>query len=1041
MSKLTTNEDDATKTQTTTLLEDVKKANTLISGLSGPCDEWVAAWDRDKANHSPDAQTWGDEYLTQRIAEAATKLLRELLEGNKDDFDTWLSRFDEQFPAGITDPRFKTGVNAARDKLVVEHRKTSKAYEKTHMDELLKTLPGDWRDRLEELWGKVKWESSVEMERQTQVQRKLKERMDASVASIQKTLLPKDWESAFIKAQEGYTDDDKAAALESLKAAKLARDQTALQALVQKISQNADSSTWATALDNYKDFDADLTAGYKEKLDQGHKIVQGAAARHTTLLTAIEAFQPAAEVCSQTSEVGTWRIKQDAVVLQWTQERDSCREDASRRLSEWGLSSLPALDKAVPSIESKQAEARKAIAKGVADAQDKVTQWEEQLSRAIQQKLTVDWGTQISPPNDFWQRKAGKLQVIYNQFSPKVVVWQDETKRSLEETTTDATVTQKGIQSRAEALRKEIHASFQSLIPTRPGVVCEQALMSSLNVAESALFAEVKAQGDQRLQSESVQREENRRQREVERKALEQVLQQERRRAEELRRESQNAASRSEKKRQLERDIQKTKAINDRAERNIAKMDKGERPDEAPESTCACLGSLAVLVTTLLTVLLLRYTLSPAAEQLDRVQFYTVSHEPWKGKDVDAAYQSANRDRRVEMQAKLWNATLCNAEGSASPACSCAYGILSGIPLSNATSSSYTLRGPTFARASAWAGASLSIPPPDALAACNRVHHHHATVKLEPQLVLSRMGLVIFLVLLLCLERLLSIVPTSSSPEAKEQKKRNKAEVVAGVINRVLQGPNKTQSVSPEEVDIELNEASKDNSWWQRNTPKRIPYWVHGAGGLLVSAGAALLAPNYVGWLMCVVVTVTSMVVLLVCAQFRWKSVHPFYFCATLQVLAWIGLAENGTTDMHVFWSVTARAVATSLLYVSSRSDRTWLSRGLMCVMWLNDFWAPYMDDASRSEVQPLPYLPTILLLVTLWVPRESSSRVLMHELLVAIVLVYFLREHTTISRADRDALVTDTMQLDASDEAFWLRPWTGCTSTETPPPPRQYVF
>ena len=110
-----------------------------------------------------------------------------------------------------------------------------------------------------------------------------------------------------------------------------------------------------------------------------------------------------------------------------------------------------------------------------------------------------------------------------------------------------------------------------------------------------------------------------------------------------------------------------------------------------------------------------------------------------------------------------------------------------------------------------------------------------------------------------------------------------------------------------------------------------------------------------------------------------------------------------------------ARAVATSLLFVSSRSDPLWMSRGLMCVMWLNDFWAPYMDKASRSEVQPLPYLPTILLLVTLWVPRGSSSRVLMHELLVAIMLVYFLREHTVVSRAVIDTWVTKTMQADVS--------------------------
>ena len=110
-----------------------------------------------------------------------------------------------------------------------------------------------------------------------------------------------------------------------------------------------------------------------------------------------------------------------------------------------------------------------------------------------------------------------------------------------------------------------------------------------------------------------------------------------------------------------------------------------------------------------------------------------------------------------------------------------------------------------------------------------------------------------------------------------------------------------------------------------------------------------------------------------------------------------------------------ARAVATSLLFVSSRSDPLWMSRGLMCVMWLNDFWAPYMDEASRSEVQPLPYLPTILLLVTLWVPRGSSSRVLMHELLVAIMLVYFLREHTVVSRAVIDTWVTKTMQADLS--------------------------
>ena len=121
---------------------------------------------------------------------------------------------------------------------------------------------------------------------------------------------------------------------------------------------------------------------------------------------------------------------------------------------------------------------------------------------------------QISPPNDVWRSKADKLQQKYNLFPPIVVRWEEETKKSLDKMT-DARITPKDIQEKAETPRKTIHESFQQLIPTRPGEVCEQALLSSLNVAKSTLFAEVKAQGDQRLQSESVQREENRRQREA----------------------------------------------------------------------------------------------------------------------------------------------------------------------------------------------------------------------------------------------------------------------------------------------------------------------------------------------------------------------------------------------------------------------------------------------------------------------------------------------------------------------------------------------
>lgn len=1115
--KIPTNFDNDARTlcaeylQTHVKTEEAKQITEVTDWFQQQTGDWkhqLTEWDKKKVNFTTEAIAQGDKLLTEVIRLVAVDIAQNFnldLSGTSGDV---LKSFDEEFKAHIKDKRVEEATRASRESVVRRIALDLKDVEDQVMKSLIEHVPADWEKQLKLLKKQSKWDDATADAEHAKVRAALDRQMADALKDIKKSENPSNWETKFTNMYADYGEYWEPT-LTNLKIDRHAREKNELDALAKSVTRTINHKGWlpelVVGLQQDARYEEDLKADVRRRVELGATAVTSMITERQTLLKQIERFKPSqTDDCYEDTEVDAWETNENEKLQAIVFEILRRVNEAKNTLQALGLSTV-AVDSATSSVDAQRKPVDSAIQQKAKEARRKIQQWENELTNDImEEKPSHSWKATIQPQAAPWQKKADALDTIFHENSDEVKKFRESVRKKLSEAEDKKTVHDFVVMD-AQRIRDLILSTFRSRAGTSADTACKDKLLSKLMATESAMMQLVQTEFDRQLLARKTEEEENTKARSAEQISTNELIRKEKAHDAELQVLQKQAAARA---RLLHRSLATLKQLKEKTDRRKRYIDRlnrgGVHPDDLPESDCACLGSVALLLVTLSTVIALRLSMSPAAVELDAVRFYRVSHEPWGGEGVDAAFKSASRDRREEMRGKLWNATGCSAEGSASPACSCAYGIVSGIPPSAATSvaqgaslsqvmaltgnlsehlrlydasaelaasmtqhnnvnaswnsllsvlKSYSdaqWAAPderTFARASTWAGAKLDISPVDALAACNRIHHHRAKANLDGWLQISRTGLITFLVLLLCLERLLSLIPIRTKAGDLEESNLEKlAKNITDLINRKgayspatpkPEKPKQTKKldgIAPQEVNVNIAEVKavvEDAQTRRILALERIPNWVHGLGGIGVCVVASVLAPNGVGWAACIVITVTSCVVLLVCNRYK-RGAHAFYFCATLQVLAWIGLVENGSTDLGLFYSVCARAVATSLLYVSSRSDPSWMSRGLMCVMWLNDFWAPYMDDASRSEVQPLPYLPTILLLVTLWVPRGSSSRVLMHELLVAIVLVYFLREHTVVSRAAIDTWVTETMQADASEAKGIL-----VTPLETP----LYVF